>query len=114
MTKPRPTNLAKPPDYVERFSARHEPFQMPVNAEVEHGCVPAGVRKLTRDTSQNPAMYSRVKQQDDTQYASTRKQDRGSEFSDSPGPWTQVRGVDTQMGRSRMKFRNMKISNYPY
>ena len=33
----------------------------PVNAKVEHGGVSAFVRKLTRDTSQNPAMYSQVR-----------------------------------------------------
>ena len=106
MTKPRPliwrNLLSTRKDSPQDMS--HS--KCPVNAEVEHGCVSAGVRKLTRDTSQNPAMYSHVKQQDDTQYASTWKQERRCDFSDSAALGTQVQGVDTQIDKSRMKFRN--------
>ena len=63
MAKPRPMNL------VSRnllSTKKDSPRDMsdsnsPLNAKVEHGGVSAFVWKLTRHTSQNPAMYSQVR-----------------------------------------------------
>ena len=60
MAKPRPMNLV-PRNLLS--TKKDSPQDMsdsnsPLNAKVEHGGVTAFVWKLTRDTSQNPAMYS--------------------------------------------------------
>ena len=103
--------VAQPLECEEEPSARHVRFQKtPENAKAEQGGVSSGIWKQMRDTSQNPAVYSQMRQQEDTQNANTGKQERRSDFSDSTGIWKQMRGVETHVNRAKMDFHNMQIS----
>ena len=106
MAKPRPMNLVSR----NLLSARriHSPQDMsnssnPVNVKTEQGDV-----EQMRNTSQDPAMHSQVRQQEDTEHVSTWNQEARNDFSDSSGIWKQTRGVDTNMNSI------IKISNYQY
>ena len=84
----------------------------PVNANAEQGGVSSGICKEMRDTSQNPAVYSEVRQQEDTQNPNTWKQQSRSDSSDSSVIWKQMRGMEIHMNRSKIEFHNMQISSH--
>ena len=101
MAKPRPMNLVSR----NLMSARKDsPKDMSnssnlVNAKTEQGDV-----EQMRNTRQDPAMHSQVRQQEDTKHVSSWKQEARNDFSDSSGIWKQTRGVDEQ------HHENLKLS----
>ena len=105
MAKPRPMNLVSRNLLSPRKDSPQDMSSSsnPVNAKTEQGDV-----EQMRNTSQDPAMHSQVRQQEDTEHVSSWKQEARNDFSDSSGIWKQTRGVDTNMNSI------MKISNYQY
>ena len=110
MAKPRPMNLVSR----NLLSARNDtPQDMsnssnPVNSKTEQCDVSSGIWKQMRNTSQDPAMHSQVRQQEDNEHVSTWNQEARNDFSDSSGIWKQMRGVATHINSI------MQISNYQY
>ena len=82
----------------------------PVNAIAVQGGVSTSVGQLTRDTSQNSAEDSQVRQQENTQNANTWKQEKRSDSSDSTSVGQLTRGMDTHMNKPKMECRNMQVS----
>ena len=90
MAKPRPMNLVS-----HNLSSAKKKSQQdlsdsnnPENAKAEQGGVSTSVWKQMRDTSQNPAEQSQVRQQEDTQHA---------ESSNLTSVWKQMRGGETHI-----------------
>ena len=96
MAKPRPMNLVSH----NLFSTRNKSPQNPGNAKAEQGGVSSGTWKQIRDTSQNPAVYSQVRQQEDTQNANTWIFRTHPASGNGCEVWRHV-------NRSKMEFDNM-------
>ena len=88
--KPRPTNWVSHNLLSARKNSKQDlsDSNNQWDAKAEQGGVSTCVWKQMRDTSQNPAEYSQVKQQEDTQNEDTWKQQKRSDSSDSR--WTFV------------------------
>ena len=59
-------------------------------------------------------MYSQKRQQDDTQCSSPRELGRRDELSSSARARILERGEDIQIGRSKMEFHSMQVSDHRY
>ena len=107
--EPRPMNLVSHNLLSTRMNYPQDSSDSnnPVNAIAVQGGVSISVGQLTRDTSQNPAEDSQVRQQENTQNANTWKQEKRSDSSDSTSVGQLTRGVDTHMNRPKMEFRNI-------
>ena len=101
VAKPRPVNLVSR----NLLSTKKTPPQdssatnSPRNQELDQSYVSPSVRKLMRNRNQDRAAYSQERQQDDTQSSSTRKLERGD---------------DMHIGRTRLEFHKMQISDHRY
>ena len=67
-----------------------------------------------RQTSTNTQQCILKRQQDDTQSSSTRKLERSGESASSASSRQLERGEDIPIGRSKMEFHNMQISDHRY
>ena len=114
VAKPRPMNLVSrnlliakkdpPQDSSDPNSIR--------NQELDQSCVSSSGRKLTRKHQPKPNnVFSIEARQDDTQSSSTRKLGRRDEPSSSARASKLERGEDIQIGRSKMEFHNVQISD---
>ena len=67
-----------------------------------------------RNSNKDPTAYSQERQQDDTQSSSTRKLGRSGESASSASTRKLERGDDIQIGKPKMEFHNMQISDHRY
>ena len=81
------------------------------NQELDQSYVSPSGRKLTRNSNQDPTMDSQERQQDDTQSSSTRKLGRSGELVSSASTRNLERGEDIQIGRSKMEFHKLQITD---
>ena len=84
------------------------------NQELDQSYVSPSVRKLTRNSNQDPTTYSQERQQDDTLSSSHKKLRRSGEFVSSASTRKLERGEDIQIGRSKIEFHIMLISDHRY
>ena len=82
------------------------------NQELDQSCVSSSGRKLTRKHQPKPSnVFLMEARQDDTQSSSTRKLGWRDEPSSSARARKLERGEDIQIGRSKMEFHNVLISD---
>ena len=85
----------------------------PVNQELDQSYVSSSGRQLTRNSNQDPTTDSQETKQDDTQSSSHRKLGRSGESASSANTRKLERG-DIQIGRTRLEFHNLQISDHRY
>ena len=86
----------------------------PGNQKLEQSYVSPCVRKLVRNSNQDPTAQSQEWRQDDTLSWGARKLVRRDEPSSSARARKLERGDDIQIGRTRLKFHNIQISDCRY
>ena len=112
VAKPRSMNLVS----WNFVSAKKTPPQdssasnSPENQESDQSYVSLGVRKLMRNSSQDPTAHPRERRQDDTPSSSTWKLKRSGESASSASTRKLERG-DIQIGRRRSEFHIMQVSD---
>ena len=104
----------------DEFGKRNTPSQdscasnSPGNQELGQSCVSLSVRKLMRNSNQDPTANSQERRRDDTLSSSTRTLVRSGESANSARTRKLERGDDIQIGRTRLEFHNMQVSDYRY
>ena len=101
--------VKEPPERNENISARFECSNSPENQGLGQSYVSSSVRKLVRNSNQDPTAYSQERRQDDTLSSSTRKLVRSGESASSLSTRKLVRKPELQEVNSLM--RNPRSDN---
>ena len=80
------------------------------NQELDQSYVSPSVRKLMRNSNQDPTACSQEQRQDDTLSSSTRTLVRSGESESSASTRKLKRGDGIQVERTRFEFHNMPVS----
>ena len=101
VAKPRPMNVVSRNLLSAKQTSPKDSSasKSPGNQELEQSYVSPSVRKLMRNKSRDPTAYSQERRQDDTLFSSTRKLERGD---------------DIKIGRTKLEFHNMRVSDHRY
>ena len=109
VAKQRPMNLVSRnlPSAKKTLPQDSSASNSPGSQELDQSYVSPSLRKLMRNSNQDPASYSRERQQDDTQSSTHRKLGRSGESASAASTRKLERGEDIQIGRSRLEFHNV-------
>ena len=114
VAKPRPMHLVS-----GNLRAQRKPLRKIrllrkalMNQELDQSYVSLRVRKLMRNSNQDPTARSQERRLDDTPSSNTRKPVRSGESANSGSTRKPLRGIDCKHERTRLECHNMQISDY--